>query len=106
MSKFMRLLVFFDLPVKAKYDRKKATQFRQYLIKDGFYMIQFSVYGRLCATIENAYSHEARLIAQLPQKGSVRTLIVTEKQYAEMHILVGKKKTREAHTKSQQLSFF
>ncbi|MDR2152365.1 MAG: CRISPR-associated endonuclease Cas2, partial [Helicobacteraceae bacterium] len=40
----MRLLVLFDLPVKAKSDQRRATQFRNHLLKDGFSMLQFSVY--------------------------------------------------------------
>lgn len=43
MSNYMRVLCFFDLPVKTKRERKQATQFRSFLIKDGFYMIQFSI---------------------------------------------------------------
>ncbi|MNT26127.1 CRISPR-associated endoribonuclease Cas2 [compost metagenome] len=48
MRKFMRILVFFDLPVKTKQERKKANQFRKFLLKDGYYMIQLSVYARVC----------------------------------------------------------
>ena len=47
MSKFMRLIVFFDLPVGTKEERREATRFRNDLIKNGYYMVQFSVYARL-----------------------------------------------------------
>ena len=106
MSRFMRLLVFFDLPVKSKSERRCATQFRNYLIKDGFYMIQFSLYGRICNTIESAKLHEDRVCAKVPKTGSVRSLIVTEKQYATMNILTGEKKPKEKKINSQQISFF
>ena len=43
----MRIIVFFDLPVKTKKERRNATQFRNFLIKDGFYMMQYSVYARV-----------------------------------------------------------
>lgn len=102
----MRVLCFFDLPVKTKRERKQATQFRSFLIKDGFYMIQFSIYGRVCNTIESARLHEARIANNLPSKGSVRSLIVTEKQYASMRILVGTVKKKEHRIKSEQISFF
>ena len=46
----MWLFVFFDLPVKTKKQRKEATTFRKYLEKDGFSMLQFSVYMRHCAS--------------------------------------------------------
>lgn len=103
----MRLLVFFDLPVKTKVERKQATSFRNFLIKDGFYMIQFSLYGRICNTIESAQMHETRISLSLPSHGSVRSMIVTEKQYASMKILVGTPKLKEnKKIKYQQLSFF
>ena len=102
----MRLLVFFDLPVTTKAERSQATTFRNELVKDGFYMIQFSVYGRLCSTIENAKMHEARIKNYLPTSGSVRSMIVTEKQYSSMNILVGKKKAKEKGVAENQLSFF
>lgn len=106
MSRYMRLLVFFDLPVKSKLERKQATQFRNFLIKDGFYMIQFSLYARLCNTIESAKLHQDRVCLKVPKSGSVRAMIVTEKQYASMSILTGEVRPREKKVESQQLSFF
>ena len=106
MSKFMRLIVFFDIPVTTAEYRKMATQFRKYLIDDGFYMIQFSVYGRLCNTLENAQEHEKRLKFHLPYKGSVRSMIVTEKQYSTMNILCGEKNKKEKKVSENQISFF
>lgn len=91
----MRLLVFFDLPVKTKAERSQATAFRNFLIKDGFYMVQFSLYGRLCNTIESAEMHEKRISINLPSKGSVRSMIVTEKQFSSMKIHVGSLKPKE-----------
>ena len=102
----MRLLIFFDLPVTTKQERKMATQFRNYLLKDGFYMIQFSLYGRICNTIESAKLHEDRISAKVPPYGSVRALIVTEKQYASMTILTGERKPKEKKIVTEQISFF
>ena len=106
MSRFMRLMVFFDLPVGTAEQRRQATQFRNYLIKDGFYMLQFSVYGRVCNTIESAQMHEERLKLHLPSYGSVRSMIITEKQYASMNILAGKRKKKERNALDSQMSFF
>jgi len=33
------MLVFFDLPVKNKAQRREAARFRNFLVKDGFYMV-------------------------------------------------------------------
>lgn len=106
MSDFMRLLVFFDIPVKTAGERKIANAFRKWLISDGYYMIQFSVYGRLCNTLENAQEHEKRLKQNVPQEGSIRSMIVTEKQYSTMSILRGEKKKKEKSIKENQISFF
>lgn len=43
----MWMFVLFDLPVVEKEDRKAATDFRNYLLDDGFQMVQFSTYVRL-----------------------------------------------------------
>lgn len=106
MSSCMRMLVFFDIPVKTKKERKIATAFRKFLIDDGYYMIQFSVYTRICNTIENALMHEKRLQANLPPNGHVRDLIITEKQFASMGILCGQKKRKDRKVSPNQLSFF
>ncbi|MCD8025737.1 MAG: CRISPR-associated endonuclease Cas2 [Clostridiales bacterium] len=35
------MIVFFDLPVKTKTQRKTATRFRNFLLKDGYFMVNF-----------------------------------------------------------------
>ena len=85
----MWLMVFFDLPVGTKTERRHANRFRNFLKKDGFLMIQFSVYARVCRAEEGVEKHLSRVRASLPPKGSVRTLQVTDKQYARMKLLVG-----------------
>lgn len=91
MNKFMRMLVFFDLPVKTAQERKAATQFRKFLIQDGYHMVQYSVYARVCNGNDAVKKHETRLKQKLPSEGSIRLLIITEKQYEDMQILLGDK---------------
>jgi CRISPR-associated protein Cas2 len=43
----MRLLVFFDLPMVTKAEKRAYVQFRKFLLNDGYDMIQWSVYGRI-----------------------------------------------------------
>jgi len=45
--RFMRILVFFDLPVTTAENRRDYTRFRKFLIKNGFIMLQESVYARM-----------------------------------------------------------
>ena len=101
----MWLFVFFDLPVKTKPERRTATQFRNFLLKDGYMMIQFSVYARICNGQDRIDKHLQRLHLSIPQKGSVRVMQVTDKQYERMKILVGTKKNNEK-TKTEQLVLF
>lgn len=105
-NKFMRILVFFDLPVVKKKERKIYSQFRRFLLNDGYDMIQYSVYSRLCNGIDMTNKHLKRLNTILPEKGSVRCLTITEKQYEEMQFLVGKPSVKEKRVNCNQLSLF
>ncbi len=102
----MRVMVFFDLPVTKKSQRKAAGDFRKFLIKDGYFMVQFSVYVRVCNGIEQAEKHRARLKQCIPAEGSVRVMTVTEKQYERMDVLLGKKAREEAPLQYEQLTIF
>lgn len=106
MSRFMRLIVFFDLPVVKKSDRREYQAFRRFLLNDGYIMIQFSVYSRICNGIDGANKHIVRLKKNLPPKGSVRYLQITEKQYSDMKFLVGSPKKQEIKVNSGQLNIF
>lgn len=106
MSKFMRMVVFFDLPVVAPKDRKEAAQFRKFLLKDGYHMIQFSVYTRVCNGIDAVKKHEDRLYDHLPPKGSVRLLTLTDKQYDTMKVLLGEKQFDDKKEASDVMNFF
>lgn len=102
----MRLLVFFDLPVVTKSERRAYTVFRRFLINDGYDMIQFSVYGRILTGNDALEKHMRRLINNLPPEGSVRCLSVTEKQFANMKLLVGLPLFQEKKVSSQQMLLF
>lgn len=101
----MWLVVMFDLPTETKQQRRRYALFRKFLLDDGFMMMQFSIYGRHCASDENADVHEKRVVLRLPEKGNVRILRVTEKQYARMKTFYGKKPA-QTEEPPQQLSFF
>ena len=75
-------------------------------MKDGYDMVQFSVYSRICNGLENVDKHVTRLNKNLPGKGSVRCLHITEKQFNEMKFLVGVPTKKEQKIDSRQLSIF
>lgn len=85
----MRILVFFDLPSESASERRAYTQFHKFLIKNGFMMLQESVYCKLAAnqTIVNAQIENLR--KNKPPDGLVEVLTITEKQFARMEFIVG-----------------
>jgi CRISPR-associated protein Cas2 len=89
----MRVLVFFDLPVVTAENRREYTRFRKFLLKNGFLMLQESVYCKLAlngtaekAIVDNVYKNK-------PEEGLVQLLSVTEKQYSKMNIIIGNVKS-------------
>ena len=102
----MRMLVFFDLPVVTRAERRAYTQFRRFLLNNGFDMIQFSVYGRILASRDAEEKHMQRLVNNLPPEGSVRMLTVTEKQFASMKLLVGMPLFQERAVPASQMLLF
>jgi CRISPR-associated protein Cas2 len=84
------LMVAFDLPVVTKLERKRATDFRKFLIDDGFQMIQFSVYARPCVTFARQETHLRRIRQAVPPDGSIRVLYITKAQWERAFIVHGK----------------
>ncbi len=94
-KRYMRLFVLFDLPTNTKKERKYAARFRKDLLNDGFTMLQYSVYCRICKGQESVDLHIQYVAQVVPPKGSVRLLSITDMQYARMRLLVGQKKLQE-----------
>lgn len=85
----MRVLVFFDLPVTTGEQRQAYAKFRKFLLKNGFMMLQESVYCKLAlnGTAVNAIVDNVR--KNKPEEGLIQLLSVTEKQYSKMDIIIG-----------------
>ena len=99
------VLVFFDLPTETRKDRKVATSFRKKLLDDGFAMFQFSIYMRFCASRENAEVHIKRTKKNLPPKGKVGIMAITDKQFGDIEIFFARNKEEPPPT-FQQLELF
>lgn len=97
----MWIIAMFDLPVDTKAARRAYTRFRKDLLEDGFTMMQFSVYIRHCASIDNAEIHAARMGAKVPEKGEVRFITITDNQFGRIKVFVGKKRTQPAPAPAQ-----
>lgn len=91
----MRMICMFDLPVETEDEKRAYRMFRKNLIKEGFVMMQYSVYVRVCPNRDYANRLEARIKKIVPLEGNVRLLYITEKQYEDMKLLVGSRSTAE-----------
>ena len=85
----MRLLVFFDLPTETTEDKREYRRFRKTLLKNGFIMLQESVYCRLFVTPSAEQTAMDVIRKNKPSSGVVQMLSVTEKQFSKMEYLVG-----------------
>ncbi len=74
-------------------------------MEDGFTMMQYSVYTRHCASIENAEIHVNRMGTLVPSEGEVRFMTITDRQFGRIKVFVGKKRQPSAPSPSQ-LEFF
>jgi len=99
------VLVFFDLPVGTKEERKAATDFRHDFIEDGYFMVQYSVYARPCGSADRVETHVRRLRAKIPAKGEVRGLMISDAQWGRM-IVVRSKRETSPEEMPEQLLFF
>ena len=88
----MRILVMFDLPVGTETERRDYRQFRKYLVKNGFLMLQESVYCKIAQNSTAAESLIENVKKNKPAAGLVQVLKITEKQYSRMEYIVGEAK--------------
>jgi CRISPR-associated protein Cas2 len=101
----MWTFALFDLPVTTKAARKRYAAFRHYLLKEGFSMMQFSVYVRYNGTEESTQAMRRRVRAEIPPNGHVRLLSVTDHQFGKMEIYYGKKPQEPEEPPRQTLLF-
>ena len=85
----MRVLVFFDLPVITEENRRAYRKFRKFLLKNGFLMLQESVYCKLALNSTAVRTIVDNVHKNKPEEGLIQLLSVTEKQYAKMDIIIG-----------------
>ena len=99
------VLVFFDLPVGTPEERRDANNFRKDLIKDGYFMVQFSVYARPCGTADRVETQVRRLKSKIPAQGEVRGLMISDAQWGRM-IIMRSQQNAYAEKMPAQMQFF
>lgn len=99
----MRVIVFFDLPVQTRSDRRAYSQFRNFLIKSGFMMLQESVYAKLSLNQTQTEQIVNDVKKHKPEKGLVQILPITEKQFVKMEMISGKSNTNVVNSDERLL---
>jgi CRISPR-associated protein Cas2 len=84
-------LVFFDLPVGTKQERKAAADFRKELIREGYMMLQYSVYARPCGSADRVDTSVRRLQQHIPPEGEVRAMVISDAQWGRMLVFHSRK---------------
>lgn len=87
--RFMRVIVFFDLPTESLLNKQEYRKFRKFLIKKGFIMLQESVYCKLALNQTAANLIVNSVKENRPQDGLVQLLTITEKQFSKMEFICG-----------------
>lgn len=85
----MRILVMFDMPAITSQDKKEYRLFRKYLLSQGYLMMQQSIYVKLVLNQANAALAMKGLMRHKPNTGLVQVLMITEKQFSRIELLVG-----------------
>ena len=101
----MWLFAIFDLPVKTQANRREYTRFRKVLLREGFCMLQYSVYARYCRSEEATQAYRKHLEGCLPPQGQIRLLSVTDRQFGKMEVFFGKKRAATEDPPAQLMLF-
>ena len=104
----MWVMIMFDMPTDTKKAKRKYRYLRTKLLKEGYIMMQFSIYIRSFHSYEAALNGKKKIkdfIATNTLKGKIRLILFTDKQFSNMDIIVGTKSEEEKNA-PKQLSLF
>ena len=106
LYKQVRVLILYDLSMSEAEDRKEYSKFRKDILKLGCYLVQFSVYAKVIKNEVYYKSFIDKLKKILPEKGEVRVIKLTEKQYEDMIFLNGTANNFEKKISNNHLVVF
>ena len=89
----MRSILFFDLPVEKVSQQREYRKFVKNIKKMGFYMFQKSVYVKMGIDVQAIKSTIDKIKKICPKEGQISVLTITEKQFANIELLLGDNKT-------------
>lgn len=92
--RIMRMIVFFDLPMITSGDLVDYGRFRKFLLNNGFIMMQKSVYSKLVLNNNSSKLLRNQIEKNLPQKGTIQIMQITEKQFGDIDYLIGESQSK------------
>lgn len=98
----MRIILMFDLPNIETKEKKEYLKFHKEIIRNGYFMMQYSVYCKAIHFKTKIDSEIIKIKKHLPSDGNVRLLVITEKQYDDMKLLLGNKKINERYNNAER----
>ncbi|MCV3753584.1 CRISPR-associated endonuclease Cas2 [Mycoplasma enhydrae] len=97
----MKIIIMYDISTEND-NLPFSNKFRNSLIKMGYHRMQYSIYVKTIG-FQTVYNYEKeRLMKIIPPKSNVRVLLVTEKQYANIDILMGEKSINEYYNDKER----
>lgn len=88
----------FDLPVETSAERRAYARFVKFIKKQGFIMFQKSIYCKLSINESSIKLLEKTVKSNLPKKGMVSILTLTENQFNSISYLLGEFTTDVVNT--------
>ena len=85
----MRLVVFFDLPVETAQQLREYRDFRKFLLRSGFVMMQEPVYSKILLNASAAAAVQESVRRHKTTGGIIQMLLVTGRQFERMEVVVG-----------------
>ncbi|WP_293610091.1 CRISPR-associated endonuclease Cas2 [Ponticaulis sp.] len=101
----MWMMVLFDLPVQTPKEKKAYVDFRNFLLDMSFSMAQYSVYVRHTSGRDQIAPIVRKIEAAVPDEGRVDILQFTDRQYADIVSLRGRRGKQTPQNPSQLALF-
>ena len=93
--RYMRMLLFFDLPRTTSKEISDAARFVKRLKGEGFIMLQESVYCKLLLNMSSFPAVKTRIEKIKPKVGNILLLTITEKQFSAIDVILGEMTHKE-----------
>lgn len=85
----MRTILFFDLPIKTKVQIRSYSKFVKFIKKQGFVMMQESVYIKLSINQTIVDHVMSQIRKEVPSDGIISVLTITENQFNSIEHVIG-----------------